>query len=390
MEARRSTEHPLSTVEMQSYASDIECDVPLAPLTTLAVGGCARYLWRAADEDALRAALAWAGAQGLPVWVLGGGSNTLVADGGWPGLVVQYTARDWRHTRADDERVYVTASAGVVWDDLVAYTCAVGWAGVECLSGIPGWVGAVPVQNVGAYGQEVSDTLVHVRVIDRTTLRTTTLVAAALALDYRSSAFKRTWRDRYIITAVSLLLHVGDAAVPRHPEIARRAISRAPTAVRDAVLAVRQRKSMVYDVADHNHRSAGSFFTNPILPNALAAALRASLGEEDMPEYSSSPGMTKLSAAWFIERAGFPPGTVFKDGSAGLSSRHSLALINRGRARAKDLVDFAQHIQAHVYAAFGVTLVPEPSFMGFDKHPFTPGTSTNDSDIGYRQRECCA
>jgi UDP-N-acetylmuramate dehydrogenase len=350
----------------------IQCDVPLAPLTTLAVGGRARYFWRTADEAALRAALTWGHARGLPVWLLGGGSNTLVADAGWPGLVVQFTADDWRHT-CDGDEVRITASAGLVWDDLVAKTCAMGWAGLECLSGIPGWVGAVPVQNVGAYGQEVSDTLVDVRVIDRASLDTTTLPAAVLGLAYRDSLFKTVWRDRYVITAVSLRLRVGDATAPRHPEIAQGLSSLTPAAVRDAVLAVRRRKSMVYDVTDPNHRSAGSFFTNPIVPNALTATLRASLGDEmKMPGYPIRAGMTKLSAAWLIERAGFSAGTVFHGRSVGLSNRHCLALINLGRATAEDLVGSAQHIQARVHAAFGVTLVPEPSIMGC----FVAGTCT--------------
>ena len=350
----------------------IQCDVPLAPLTTLAVGGRARYLWRAADEGSLRAALAWGREQGLPVWVLGGGSNTLVADAGWPGLVVQYTTNDWVYMRDGDE-VHVTASAGLVWDELVAQVCAMGWAGVECLSGIPGWVGAVPVQNVGAYGQEVSDVLVDVRAMDRASLATTTLTAATLGLGYRHSFFKSTWRDCYVITAVRLRLHVGDAVPPRHPEIV--AQDRSPAAIRDAVLAVRRCKSMVYDVTDPNHRSAGSFFTNPIIPGPLAANLHTSLGSE-IPEYPMGARMKKLSAAWLIERAGFPAGTVFEDGSVGLSSRHCLALINRGRARAEDLIRFAQHIRSCVHEAFGVTLIPEPNFMGFGEHPFATGTHT--------------
>ena len=352
----------------------IQCDVPLAPLTTLEVGGRARYLWRAADEDSLRAALTWGREQGLSVWVLGGGSNTLVADAGWRGLVVQYTTNDWEYIQ-DGDKVHVTASAGLIWDELVAQVCAMGWAGVECLSGIPGWVGAVPVQNVGAYGQEVGDVLVDVRVMDRASLATTTLTAATLGLGYRHSFFKSTWRDRYVITAIRLRLHVGDAVPPRHPEIAQDLTSRSPAAIRGAVLAVRRRKSMVYDVTDPNHRSAGSFFTNPIIPGPLVASLHTSLGSE-IPEYPMGAGMKKLSAAWLIERAGFPAGTMFEDGSAGLSSRHCLALINHGRARAEDLIRFAQHIRACVHAAFGVTLIPEPNFMGFGEHPFAVGTGT--------------
>jgi UDP-N-acetylmuramate dehydrogenase len=358
-----------------SLPPHVQCDVPLAPLTTLAVGGRTRYFWRAADEAALRTALTWGHEHALPVWLLGGGSNTLVADEGWPGLVIQFTADDWWHTHNGDE-VHVTASAGLIWDDLVAQTCAMGWAGLECLSGIPGWVGAVPVQNVGAYGQEVSDTLVHVRVMDRETLDTATFPTAVLGLGYRTSLFKNTWRDRYVITAVSLRLWVGGhATIPRHPEIAKIVqglSSRAPAAVRDVVLTVRRRKSMVYDVTDPNHRSAGSFFTNPIVPDTLVATLRANLGDEvEMPEYPTRAGMKKLSAAWLIEHAGFSAGTVFRRGSVGLSSRHCLALINLGCASAEDLVEFAQHIQARVHAVFGVTLVPEPNFMG---RPFVAGT----------------
>jgi UDP-N-acetylmuramate dehydrogenase len=337
-------------------------DAPLAPLTTLGLGGPARRLVRVTGIDELREALALAEAAGDPVLVLGGGSNLVIGDAGWPGLVIQL-AIDGVRVRMHEGFAVVSAFAGVAWDAFVAQVVDAGLAGVECLSGIPGLVGATPIQNVGAYGQEVADTIVLVRALDRTTGEVVTLAPADCRFAYRTSAFKGS--ARWIVIEVRFRLARDPDGGPIHyPELAR-ALGladggRAPiAAVRRTVLALRGDKGMVVDPADPESRSAGSFFMNPVVDDAALAALAARLGPDvAFPRFAAPDGKTKLSAAWLIERAGFAKG--YTVGRVGISRKHALALVNRGGATAGELLALAREIQDGVRTRLGVELTPEP------------------------------
>jgi UDP-N-acetylmuramate dehydrogenase len=349
----------------------IRDDVPLAPLTTLELGGRARHLVEAPDEAAVLAALAWAEARGLPVLVLGGGSNVVVADAGFAGLVVRVTSRGRAFAAPDGAgEVRVTAAAGEPWDDLVAETVARGLAGLECLSGIPGLAGATPIQNVGAYGQEVSDTIRAVRVFDRRAGATVELSPEDCAFAYRDSAFRRE-PDRYVVLAVTFGLRPGGAPTLRYQELADALARGAPTleATRATVLALRRRKSMVIAADDPNRRSAGSFFTNPVVAADVAERLAARAAAEgvvaaaaDVPRWPAGPGLVKLSAGWLIERAGVARG--LRRGAVGVSTAHALALVHHGGGTTAELVALARHVRDAVSARFGVTLTPEPVFVG--------------------------
>lgn len=329
-------------------------DVPLAPRTTLGIGGAAKRLVRIERADELPAALAL----DPNILVLGGGSNLVVRDGGFPGVVLEIAIPGVRIAGTR-----VTAGAGVVWDELVAQLVAAGLHGVECLSGIPGLVGATPMQNVGAYGQEVADTISAVRVFDRATGTVETLSPAACAFAYRSSIFRGS--TRWIVVEVELEL--ATAPVPiRYPELAR-ALGGATTApaaqIRDTVIALRRGKGMVVDPADPDARSAGSFFTNPIVDAAAFAQLAARLPGVAIPHWPAGE-LVKLSAGWLIERAGFVKGQA--RGRAGISSKHALALVNRGGATAHEILALAREIQDGVRARLGIELQPEPVIVGDD------------------------
>ncbi|WP_062076959.1 UDP-N-acetylmuramate dehydrogenase [Demequina globuliformis] len=355
--------------------------VALADFTTLRVGGPASTLVDAASEDELIATVSDADAAGTPLLVLGGGSNLLIGDGGFDGVVLRDARRE---VRVQDDGmcggVSATATAGLPWDSFVEQACAEGWVGIEALSGIPGSTGATPVQNVGAYGAEVADTIATVRVWDRAESRVRSLPQVACGFAYRDSLLKKSmrgqapdgeiWRPspRYIVLDVTFHMRFGTLSAPiRYAQLAA-ALGvaegdRAPlTEVREAVLEVRARKGMVLDSADHDTWSAGSFFTNPILSAAAAAALPA-----DAPRFPTADGRVKTSAAWLIERAGFARGfQVRPDAPASLSTKHTLALTNRGAARADDLVELAKTVQGGVADAFAVDLVPEPVRVGVD------------------------
>ncbi len=350
--------------------------VPLAPRTTLGVGGAARWLCEATTEPEVAAALAWAADRALPTLVLGGGSNLLVADRGFDGLVLRVRTGGVR-AETQGDRIEVEAGAGERWDDLVSRAVASGWAGVECLSGIPGDVGAVPIQNVGAYGQEVADTIVRVHAVDRASAGEVVLDREACGFGYRDSVFKREARDRYVVTRVTFALRPGGAASHRYAELAARfpgsgsGAGPSLAAVREAVVALRRGKSMVLDPGDENAQSAGSFFMNPTLDAVAAAGARARAADtgvlapgEAMPEFPAANGRVKLSAAWLIERAGFRRGT--SDGRVGVSTRHALALVNKGGASAAEIVAFARRVRAAVRDRFEVALAPEPVLVGFD------------------------
>ncbi|WP_370552543.1 UDP-N-acetylmuramate dehydrogenase [Conexibacter sp. CPCC 206217] len=335
---------------------------PLAPLTTLRLGGPARRLIAVTSETELVSAVTELDAAGEPLLVLAGGSNVVIADAGFDGTVVH--VRTYGISPVGSDEAILDVQAGEPWDGVVAYAVEHGLAGIEALSGIPGSAGATPIQNVGAYGQDVSQTIVAVRVLDRASGHVLELPAADCDFRYRTSAFKG--RDERIVLSVRFGL--GDAPTPiAYAELARAlgvAVgARAPLAdVRAAVLGLRRGKGMVVDPADPDSVSAGSFFTNPILAADAFAALAAAAGDPPPPAFPEPDGRVKTSAAWLIQHAGFERGTA--RGRVGISSKHTLALVNRGGATTAELVAFAREIAAGVERAFGVRLVPEPVFVG--------------------------
>jgi UDP-N-acetylmuramate dehydrogenase len=333
----------------------------------MGVGGPARFFVEAPDEDTVAEAVRWAARHGLPLRVLGGGSNLVVADAGVEGLVLRLASRGVQ-AREVDGAVELDAAAGEPWDDLVRLAVERGWAGLECLSGIPGLVGGTPIQNVGAYGQEVSETVVAVRALDRVSGQVVTLDRAACRFAYRQSLFKRDLPERYVVLSVRYRLRPGGAPAVRYAELQRHLEAGGPgppslARVRDSVLAIRRSKSMVLDPGDDNRRSCGSFFLNPVVAPPDAARIAATAGDPAMPRWPEPDGRVKLSAAWLIQRAGFARGQT--DGPVGLSTRHALAIVAHEGARARDVVAFARRLRAGVEAAFGLTLVPEPVFWGF-------------------------
>ncbi|WP_232680647.1 UDP-N-acetylmuramate dehydrogenase [Nocardioides sp. R-C-SC26] len=352
----------------------------LADHTTLRLGGPAREWVRATTEDQVLDAVRTADDRGTPVLVLGGGSNLVVADAGFDGLVVQVATRGVSSDLDDVDEpgaacggVLVEVAAGEVWDDVVAEAVARGWAGVEALAGIPGSTGATPIQNVGAYGQEVAQTIARVRCYDRVERRVRTLAASECEFGYRHSRFKAE-AGRFVVLQVVFQLRVGSLSYPvAYAELARalgvEVGGRAPLAdVRDAVLALRRGKGMVLDPADHDTWSAGSFFTNPVVPSDVVPA-----GAPRWPVVTDgADGLVKTSAAWLIEHAGFGKG---HGGSAvALSGKHTLALTNRGVATTGDLLALAAEVRDGVHRVFGITLVPEPVLLGCALPP-VPGAA---------------
>lgn len=346
--------------------------VPLSGLTTLRLGGPARRLVTVTTQDELVDVVRAADDAGEPLLVLGGGSNLVVADAGFDGTVVRIATRGLRVEQVDAcGGSNIVVEAGEPWDDLVARTVAEGWAGVEALSGIPGSTGATPVQNVGAYGQEVSVVVSRVRTWDREDAAVRTFFAADCGFAYRHSRFKAErlpdGTGRYVVLDVGLQLRLADRSEPvAYAELARalgvQVGERAPlTAVREAVLALRRGKGMVLDEADPDTWSAGSFFTNPLLTPDQAAALPV-----DAPRWPAGEGLVKTSAAWLIEHAGFTKGYAVAGGTgpATLSTKHTLALTNRGSATTADLLALAREVRDGVRARFGVELVNEPVLVG--------------------------
>ena len=320
---------------------NVENDVPLADKTTLGLGGPAKRFARVESIVDLKDALASA----ERVLIIGGGSNLVIGDAGFEGLVVQIGIRG---ISVDCDTVNV--AAGESWDDFVAQMVAARRVGIECLSGIPGLVGATPMQNVGAYGQEVSDTITRVRALDRQTGELVIFSPAECKFGYRASMFRST--SRYVIVDVTFQLPRGEDSQLRYAEL-QRALGgeRAPLAnVRDTVIALRRGKGMVVDPTDPESRSAGSFFTNPLVgPRQVP---------DGAPQWPQPDGRIKVSAAWLIERAGFAKG--YTRGRVGISKKHALALVNRGGATADELLELAGQIQKAVRIAFGIKLEPEP------------------------------
>jgi UDP-N-acetylmuramate dehydrogenase len=341
--------------------------VPLAPLTTLGVGGKARYVVDGHDEPTIVEALRWARARGVPVRVLGGGSNVVVPDAGFDGVVVRVLTRSKGFSTAGADAM-LEAAAGEPWDALVAESVQLGYQGLECLSGIPGLVGATPIQNVGAYGQEVAETISSVRVLDRTSLEIRSFTAEACRFSYRDSFFKSEAPERYVVLGVTFRLRPLAPPAVRYAELGRRLAERPATAappsvaeVREAVLELRKKKSMLLDPADPNGRSCGSFFVNPVVSAELASSVERSAGDARMPRYPQPDGRVKLAAGWLIERAGFEKG--MRRGAVGLSTAHALAIVCHDGATASEVRALAAAIVRAVQARFGVTLVPEPAYF---------------------------
>ena len=356
-----------------SLGTEVRTAVPLSGYTTLRLGGpAARFLAPATAEEVV-AAIRAADRSGEPVLVLGGGSNLVVADAGFDGVVVRVSNLGSKIDCVGPGRIHLTVEAGEDWDTVVAGTVEAGLGGLECLSGIPGLVGATPVQNVGAYGVEVAQLLISVDLLDRASGEVRTLLVDDLGLDYRTSILKNT--DRAVVLRARFELSDDGLSAPvRYTELARalavRQGTRVPVAdARAAVLSLRRNKGMVLDPDDQDTWSVGSFFTNPIVPDAalpdVLARIVDRIGDSTpIPQYPAGPGHSKLSAAWLIERAGFTKGFPSPDAPVTLSTKHTLALTNRGQATTADLLALARQIRDGVLHTFDVALTPEPVLIG--------------------------
>lgn len=343
-------------------------NIPLAPLTTLRVGGSARYLARIENKEDLLQAVDFAHDEELPIFVLGGGSNVLVGDRGFRGVVLQMAMTE--PAAAFEESADVVTcrvTAGVDWDAFVLDVCGRGLVGIECLAGIPGLVGGTPVQNVGAYGQEVAETIVAVRALDVEAMSFVSLSAAECGFGYRRSIFNSTARGRYIVTRVTFRFARNRRVELKYAELQEHFAGKQPSPmeVYHAVRAIRHRKGMLLVEGEPDCRSAGSFFKNPVVTEAVFAAVAKEFGEVPhwaLSEKVGGEGKIKLAAAWLLEKAGFHKG--FAMGQAGISSKHTLAVVNRGEATAGEILALRNEIQARVQERFGVRLEQEPVTLG--------------------------
>lgn len=352
---------------MTSCPEYISKNVPLSTITTIAAGGPADYLACPRNESEIKDTLELASSLNLPVYAIGGGSNILASDAGFRGMLVRPSCKEISIISRDSSTTVIKAEAGASWDDVAAFSVNANAAGIECLSGIPGNAGAAPVQNIGAYGQEIAGSLLAVNAIEIASGKSSRILGENCQFAYRQSLFKTEWKGRFIITSIELELKTNGQASIRYGDLTEQLkLSDGDpipslSAVRQAVLEVRKRKSMTNDPTDPNSRSAGSFFLNPIIPEKLAQELKAAY--QEMPIYPAPLGFLKLSAAWLINHAGFEKG--FTMGQAGLSEKHVLALINRGSAKAEEIIALSEAIQQGVFKKFGVTLEPEPNMLGF-------------------------
>jgi UDP-N-acetylmuramate dehydrogenase len=342
-------------------------NVALAPYTTLGVGGPARYFAVIDTPKQIPSAMQFARTHECPVFILGGGSNIVVSDSGYCGLVLKIEIAGIRHLQDCTQSVRLSVGAGVAWDSFVQYCAERNLAGIECLSGIPGTVGGVPIQNVGAYGQEAGETISAVEAWDRQSEKIVQLSKLECGFSYRTSIFNASRIGRYILLEVTFDLRPGGAPCLQYEDLKRQFSDGGPVPalqqVREAVLAIRKSKGMIVREEDSDSKSAGSFFRNPILTPAEFARLG-----ESIPHFHTFEGNVKLSAARLIEHAGFTKGYVHR--CAGLSGKHSLAIINRGGATAQNIVDLMRLIQNRVQEVFGIMLQPEPIFIGFKKDAF--------------------
>ena len=343
-----------------------QSDIGLAEWCTLEVGGAARWFVDSPDESSVIAALGWAADRQLPVHILGGGSNVVFADRGFSGLVIRTSLKGLEVAAEGDSAVF-RVGAGEPWDPIVARSVEEDCAGLECLSGIPGQVGGTPIQNVGAYGQEVSGSITAVHAVDRASLRLRSFGASECAFGYRTSRFKTVDRNQFVVTRVDFrLARSGEPTLayadvvayfdddPRRPSLER---------VREAVLEIRRRKGMVIEPGNPANRSVGSFFVNPAVSRACFRELSTSYSA--VPHYASGPDAIKVPAAWLIEQAGFTRG--FRRGNVGISPFQAQAIVNHGGACADEVVALAADIKRAVWNAFRITIVPEPVFVGFER-----------------------
>ncbi len=346
-------------------------NIPLAPLTTLKIGGPAKYFVGAASAGEVQEAVAFARSRGLPLFILGGGSNVVISDNGWPGLVLKVAIPGIdRESGYDEEgKILFSAGAGESWDKFVSHAVQAHCAGVECLSGIPGSVGGTPVQNVGAYGQEVSDTIRTVQVLDLKDGQVRELCREACGFAYRSSIFNTTESGRFVVLRVSYALtpdgkpYIAYADLKRHFEGRESLPNLAET--REAVRHIRARKGMLITPEDPDCQSAGSFFKNPVLSDTQHADLkqRAAARGLQVPSYPALDSRQKISAAWLVEHSGFSKGFAWDHVS--ISSKHALAIVNRGGATAAEIVALKDQIQQRVEEIWGISLEPEPVMVGF-------------------------
>jgi UDP-N-acetylmuramate dehydrogenase len=350
----------------------IQENLPLAPFTTFKIGGPARFFLEARTTSEVGDAVRFAQSQSLPLFVLGGGSNLLISDAGWPGLVLKVAVRAIDERREGD-KVLFEVGAGEDWDKFVARAVARNCAGMECLSGIPGSVGGTPVQNVGAYGQEVSETIESVLVFDLKDGQLRELCNEACGFSYRTSIFNTTERGRFIILRVSYALTPDGKPLLKYADLQKHfsGWNKQPTLadVQEAVRKIRASKGMLITPGDEDSRSAGSFFKNPVLSNAQYRDLRQRAAGKNLqvPSYPVLDEQHKVSAAWLVEHSGFTKG--YRQGSAGISRKHSLALVNRGNATAADVMALQDQIQQRVLEIWNIQLHPEPVFVGFDLEP---------------------
>lgn len=337
---------------------------PLAPLTTFGIGGPARWFTEAATETEIAEASEWAPGHGVPLFVLGGGSNVLIADEGFPGLVLHVGLKGIER----DGQLF-RVGAGEAWEHCVEQAIAANCAGVECLAGIPGTVGGTPVQNVGAYGQEAASVIERVRAFDLVRQRFVEFSNAECGFAYRKSRFNSTDKGRYIVTRVDYRLRQNGAPVIAYPDLKAQFADGSPppslAETAEAVRRIRRGKGMLLVDGDPDCRSAGSFFKNPVVTEEIAERVRNIAAGAGVPvkTFSAEDGLVKIPAAWLIEHAGFAKG--YATGSAGISSRHTLALVNRDGATAREILALAEKISDAVEARFGIQLQREPELVGF-------------------------
>ena len=337
----------------------------LAPFTTFGVGGPARWLVEAASEEEIEQASDWARGRGVPLFVLGGGSNVLVADAGFEGLVLRIAVKG-----TEREGGSFRVAAGEDWDAFVEHAVTSACAGIECLAGIPGTVGGSPVQNVGAYGQEVASVIERVRAFDLQLRAFVEFSAAECAFGYRRSRFNTTDRGRYVVTRVDYRLTPGGASTVRYPELARALLEFEHPSLAEvaaSVRRIRQSKGMLLVEGDPDSRSAGSFFKNPVVSKDQFSSIaeRSDVAPPSFPvgPGSENEGYVKIPAAWLIEQAGFTKGYAW--GAAGISTKHTLAIVNRGGATAEEILALTDRIVSAVETRFGIRLETEPELVGF-------------------------